>query len=60
MKWMHLDGVGTAESNENGLEGGSILNWENEYYREMGGLYYWRGVMECGYYGWGRVIWKWG
>ena len=23
----------------NGLEGGSLLNWENEYYREMVGLY---------------------
>ena len=39
MKWMDVDGVGTAESNEIGLEGGSLLNWENECYREIGGLY---------------------
>ena len=39
MKWMNLDEVGTAESNGIGLGGGSLLNWENECYREMGGLY---------------------
>ena len=54
-----MDGVGWSGYyciEWNGLGGGSLLNWENECYREMGGLYYWCRVMKCGYYGRGRVI----
>ena len=60
---MHLDGVGTAESNGMGWK--VVHYWIGrmsaiERWEDWTGLYYWCRVMKCGFHGWGRVIWKWG
>ena len=43
-----------------GLRGGSLLNCQNEFYREIGGLYLYCRVLRCAFYGWERVNWEWG